>query len=225
MDKKLCDICMNEMDEELRNIAFECELGCFHTDAPIYTCKNCGYEKVKTCSVQLWEDDEKQSAQQDSEESTDSQADEPINTSPEKETATAPKVLTKVDGKTVCSDEWLDWMLDKYDWFLPLYNRLISKQRKEQRYLMKHAPSFKAILNDVLYDTETSTMFYMEEKNFEHDKCRMYYYVTKSGKFFRIITKFGDPDELTTMDVKSVKKILSHKPAIYKAVVPGEIFD
>lgn len=52
---------------------------------------------------------------------------------------------------------------------------------------------------------------------------RSYNYLTCAGKYFRIITRYGYPDELTTLTLKEVKLLLAKEPDIYRKVITDEV--
>lgn len=211
-EKKHCDICENKMKAEKRKCEFQLAGEMYHGEALIYHCEFCGYEKLGTCEVKFWENDEpiEEAAQ---EEGT------------AKNVPKRPNILTQEHGKVIVSDDWLDWMLENKPWFIWFYAKFVSKRRQEKRYLNRHLPVYKAILNDVLYDTETSKMYLMEEKDFGNEICRMYYYMTPARKYFRVIVKYNSTDEIATMELKDVKKLLAQKPDIYKDVVPDKVVE
>lgn len=212
MEKIRCDICDNKMTGEIKRTSFLLRGEAYHGDALICHCNVCGFEKLGTCEVKFWENDE------------------PIEPPEEKAVTTntrlpKPKVLEMHHGKARVTDEWLDWMLEKKAWFLLFYDKFVSRRRQEKRYLSRQAPAYKAILNNVLYDTENSKMFLMDEKDFGNEICRKYYYMTQSGKYFAIVVQLGGANEIVTMDLKDVKKILAQKPDIYKVVIPEEVLE
>lgn len=212
MEKIRCDICNSKMTGEIKRTSFLLRGESYHGDALIYHCKVCGYEKLGTCEVKFWENDE------------------PIEQTEEK-TVTEntrlpkPKMLEMHHGKARVTDAWLDWMLENKSWFPLFYERFVSKHRREKRYLSQQAPTYKAILNNVLYDTENSKMFLMVEKDFENEMCRKYYYVTQSGKYFAVVVHLGEANEIITMELKEIKKLLAQKPDIYKEVIPEEVIE
>lgn len=212
MEKPRCDICNSKMVGEKKRMPFLLQGEAYHGDALIYHCKVCGYEKLRTCEVKFWENDEPP---------------EPIegegkNIKPQRP---RPKMFEMWHGKARITDEWLDWMLGNKQWFIPVYDKLVPKHRQEMRYLSRQIPAYKAILNNVLYDTESSKMFLMDEKDYGSEMCRKYYYMTQSGKYFAVVVQFGKASELITMELKEIKKLLAQKPDLYREVIPEEIFE
>lgn len=212
MKKVCCDICDSTMTGEIKRTPFSLQGELYHGDALIYHCNVCGFEKLGTCKVKFWENDEPI-------ESTGE------NGVTEKNCLSKPKMLEIHHGKARVTDEWLDWMLENKPWFLLFYSRIISKQRQEKRYLSKQVPTYKAILNNVLYDTQNSKMFFMDEKDFGNEICRKYYYMTQSGKYFAVVVRLGEANEIITLDLKDVKKLLVQKTDIYKEVIPEEVIE
>lgn len=200
-EKKLCDICNYEMKKEKRKCLFQHEGEIYHAEAEVYVCNVCGFKKLATGMVMFWEND----------------------VIPKK--SRMPKVVIQQNGKMMLSDNWLDWMLEYHSWFLWMYDRFVPQKKKEKRYLEKYIPHFKAIINDILYDTETAQMFFMKEKDFGSEMCRQYYYLTKSGKFFSLTVRYGHPTEFALIELKKIKKLLSENPEIYKEVIPGEVLE
>lgn len=212
MKKIRCDICNSKMVGERKRTAFLLQGEVYHGDALMYHCKVCGYEKLGTCEVKFWENDEVPEIIEGD--------DKNIKPQPPR-----PKMFEMRHGKARITDEWLDWMLEYKQWFIPLYDKLISKRRQEMRYLSQQPPTYKAILNNVLYDTENSKMFLMDEKDYESEICRKYYYMTQSGKYFAVVVQFGKVNELITMELKEVKKLLAQKPDLYREVISEEILE
>lgn len=215
MKKICCDICDSEMTDEIKRLPFLLQGEVYHGDTLIYHCNVCGFEKLGTCEVKFWENDEP----------IESTEEKGIT---EKKYLFKPKMLEMYHGKVRVTDEWLDWMLENKPWFLFIfYNKFVSRRRQEKRYLSQQAPTFKAILNNVLFDTANSIMFLMDEKDFGfgNELCRKYYYMTQSGKYFAVVVQLGKANEIITMDLKDVKKLLALKPDIYKEVIPEEVVE
>lgn len=212
MEKIRCDICKNKMTGERKRKAFLLQGETYHGEALIYHCNICGYEKLGTCEVKFWENDEPPAPLEDESKNTAKKA-------------PRPNMFEMKHGKARVSDDWLDWMLANKQWFIPLYDKFIPKRRQEMRYLSQQPPTYKAILNNILYDTENSKMFLMDEKDYESEICRKYYYVTPSGKYFAVVVQFGKVNELITMELKEVKKLLAQKPDLYREVIPEEILE
>lgn len=212
MEKIRCDICNSKMAGERKRTAFLLQGETYHGEALIYHCNICGYEKLGTCEVKFWENDVPPKRIEDELTGT-------------KKKVPRPKMFEMKHGKAQVSDDWLDWMLENKQWFIPLYDKFIPKHRQEMRYLSKQAPAYKAILNNVLYDTENSKMFLMDEKDYGSEMCRKYYYMTQSGKYFAVVVQFGKVNELITMELKEVKKLLAQKPDLYREVIPEEVLE
>lgn len=209
MEKIHCDICNSKMNGEKKRMAFLVQGEVYHGEALVYHCKICGYEKLGTCEVKFWENDKPPERIKEN----------------EKGTLAKPAMFELQQGKARVSNEWLDWMLENKPWFISFYDRFVSKRRQAIRYLSRQVPAYKAILNNVLYDTENSKMFLMDEKDFGNEMCRKYYYMTPSGKYFAVVVQFGKVNELITMELKDVKKLLAQKPDLYREVIPEEVLE
>lgn len=208
----ICDICEHEMPvvKELCEFSFEGER--YHAEAMVFHCSCCGYRKLADCEVMFYENDTPPTPQGTC---------LPV---PAQKMRQNPPMFCLEDGKAVISDQWLDWMLDEKSWFLWIYDNFASKELKQKRYLKKHMPQFKAIINDVLYDTDRAEMFLQSEKAISSKEIlRSYNYMTCTGKYFRIITRYGYPDELTTLTLKEVKLLLAKEPDIYRKVISDEV--
>lgn len=211
-NQHICDICEHEMPTVKEPCEFVFEGERYHAEAMVYHCSNCGYRKLADCEVVFYEND------------TPPEKLDMILPAPPQKPPRRPSMFSQENGKMVISDQWLDWMLKEKSWFLWIYDKLASKEFKQRRYLKAHAPRFKAIINDVLYDTDRADMFLQSEKNISATELmRTYNYITCAGKYFRIITRYGYPDELTILSLKEVKLLLSKEPDIYRKVIPDEV--
>lgn len=144
---------------------------------------------------------------------------------PEEKCEPEPKIpiLEKRNGKITVSDEWLDIMLEKYKWFKSIYNYAVSYERRQLRYLDKHKPFYKAITNDTLYDTDKSFLFFTKDIRDGKKIKRKYYYDTGTNKYFCITASLGMNDEMDTISMKEVKRLLKNEPDIYLKVIPDAV--
>lgn len=130
-----------------------------------------------------------------------------------------------IQGKRRISDEWMDYMLKHSVWYPWWYKRFVPKARKVERYLKSHIPTCQVIRDDVLYDTQTATMYLSVEKKLGEHQAKIYNYVTPAKKYFSITVIMGREDEFMIMQEKNVKKLLSEHPDIYRKVIDSDIIE
>lgn len=228
-EKILCDVCQVEMRSELEPCVFSCGDESFHAEALRYICPNCGYQKLGSGHIQIWMDDKAPGKEKQEECPVKKKQEIVFHTKegpkeiPEKqEKEPVPKLFSGKNEKYIISDQWLDWMLREHPRFHPVYQLCISKKRKQERYLDKYEPDYRVILNDRLYDTKQSDLFYTEIKSSGTDQViKKFYYLTKTGLYFRIIVQMGESDDLEICDLKEIKRLLAKKPDIYMKVIPN----
>lgn len=149
-------------------------------------------------------------------------------TQPLPEEKTAPKMFETVNGKTMLSDDWIDYMFENHPKsFRIWYDRFASMKQKERHYINRHKPQISVILNDTLYDTDKAQMYLAGERKIENEtrKMKIYHYITPSRRFFKVLCVMGRSDELVIMDEGEVKKLLSHYPDIYKKIITDRILE
>ena len=109
----------------------------------------------------------------------------------------------------------------------------IAKQQKrsiflseEKRYLESHVPHMQAIINEMVYDTDTSEMFLRVEGQYGLDNpCVHYNYRTKNGNFFRCTVKYKCEDSIRALDTFEAKRLLEGYPDLYKKFFPDSVSD
>ena len=201
--KKMCVICGHKMAAKIEVCKFTYLYNDYHANALTYTCSVCGLQTLGTCLVQFYDAESEQLG------------DESIAEAEKR----CPDMYQVIDGKRRISEKWIDWMITEKKWFRQLYEWFTPKNYKEKRYLSNHLPSLQMIHHNILYDTSTSRMYHKEEKQFGRISCCMYYYVTQTRRYFRIIVKYGSPDDFSVLELNDVKKLLAQKPDIYKTVI------
>lgn len=145
--------------------------------------------------------------------------------SEKQEKYSSPAMYETTKGKRRISDEWMDYMLEHSVWYPWWYKRFVSKTRKVERYLKKHIPTCQIIRDDILYDTQTATMYLSVEKKLGEYQAKIYNYVTPAKKYFSITVIMGRKDEFTIMQEKNVKKLLAEHPDIYRKVIDSNIIE
>lgn len=109
----------------------------------------------------------------------------------------------------------------------------IAKQQKhalfigeEKRYLETHVPHAQFIINDLVYDTETSEMFLRVNGQYGLDRpCVHYNYRTKNGNFFRCTVKYKHEDIIRALDEFEAKRMLEKYPDLYRKFFPDSVSD
>ena len=109
----------------------------------------------------------------------------------------------------------------------------IAKQQKhalfiseEKRYLETHVPHTQFIINDLVYDTETSEMFLRVDGQYGLDRpCVHYNYRTRNGNFFRCTVKYKHEDSIRALDEFEAKRMLEKYPDLYRKFFPDSVSD
>lgn len=172
--------------------------------------------------VNVSEDNKKQQPEEENKKTEEKE----IMPEPEKqEKNSRPAMHETVQGKRRISDEWMDYMLEHSTWYPWWYERFVSKARKVEHYLKSHIPTCQIIRDDILYDTQTATMYLSVEKKLGEYQAKIYNYVTPAKKYFSITVIMGREDEFTIMQEKNVKKLLAEHPDIYRKVIDSNIIE
>lgn len=187
---------------------FQCHFQEYHADALTYACAECGLKMLGTCDVHFTaNDEEKQVDQADSSDIRE-------------------KRITDnscLPSRRIFSKDWIDGMIAEKRWFKWLYDKFAPLHYKEMRYLENHQPCIQVIHHNILYDTQKSKMFYMDERHIGKSTYRRYNYVTPSNRYYKIVVSYGKSDEFSVMTINEVKMLLSHKADIYKEVIPEAV--
>lgn len=173
-------------------------------------------------TVEVSEDNKKQQLE---EEDKNAEEKEMVSEPEKQKKSPRPAMYTVIQGKKCISDEWMDYMLEYSTWYPWWYKRFVSKTRKVERYLKKHIPTCQIIRDDILYDTQTATMYLSVEKKLGEHQAKVYNYVTPAKKYFSITVIMGREDEFTIMQEKNVKKLLAEHPDIYREVIDSNIIE
>lgn len=199
-DTLYCDVCGTTMTLKYENCQLSCGHEVFHAEAPVWMCKECGYQKLASCRVQLWMDD-----------------------IPEEESEAALSLKRSLVGKP---EHWIDYLIEKRPWFHNIYTFFVPKRHRALRYLSRRIPDYQAIVDNVFYDTNQARLFLTEDKELGKEEiCRIFYYVTKSGKYFSVTTQMDRKDDLDILNIKEIKKLLSRRTDIYMDVIPDSVED
>lgn len=127
------------------------------------------------------------------------------------------------NGRHIISDAWLDWMLEHHAWFKKPYERLFSFSRRQERYFSSHKPDYRAIRNNILYDTGKATLFYEEAARDGKAIIKRYYYDAGNGRYFCIRSKYGENDDFDVKIAGDIKRLLMKHPDIYVKVIHEKV--
>ncbi len=109
----------------------------------------------------------------------------------------------------------------------------ISRQQKhsiflseEKRFLEQHVPHKQVIINDLIYDTDSSEMFLRVKGQYGLDNpCVHYNYRTQNGNFFRCTVKYKHEDSIRALDLIEVRRMLEEYPDLYRKFFPDSVTD
>jgi len=115
---------------------------------------------------------------------------------------------------------------------IPVLSR-ISRQQKhsiflseEKRFLEQHVPHKQVIINDLIYDTDSSEMFLRVNGQYGLDNpCVHYNYRTQNGNFFRCTVKYKHEDSIRALDLIEVRRMLEEYPDLYRKFFPDSVTD
>lgn len=237
-----CDICGSKMKSNMEKCLFSWEGQEYHADVSVLSC-SCGYRKLATCSAQFFMDD---LAPEDVDtEDNPEGAEKLLETEDASDDGVVANVVLEIGsgkmpfpfgGGYFWSDAWLDYMLKK-EWFASRwYDRIVSHDHRQERYIESHVPSYRTIRDNVLYDTEKAKMFFTEQtERLEKKKIpaffgsetvvitKKYYYVTQNEQYFSITVRMGERDEMDVKSVSDIKRLLKDSPEVYAKVIHEKV--
>lgn len=241
-----CDMCGEIMEGIIENCTLTYIGQEYHADAFVYRCQ-CGYKKLGTCDVHIMLNDEPN--EEDNYSNSQKVPGIAGNAKAGRESGTGKRIEAGVErdglfhpkgdaafqkqavgmpfpfdnGKYILSDAWLDWMLERHAWFQKPYERLISFGRRQERYFTGRKPDYRAIHDDVLYDTGKADLFYEETIRDGKAIIKRYYYDAGNGRYFCIRSKYGESDDFDVKSVSDIKRLLKKQPDIYVKVIHEKV--
>lgn len=127
---------------------------------------------------------------------------------------------SKKDGGML-SPEWMNWMEKEKPLGPTIYEYVVPRKTRQERYARSHEVHFCAVINDKFYDTDIATEFWVQyTKLLGYDPCAKHYYRTGDGEFFSITAMLGKKDQFSIVPEKEMKKLLRNEPALYAAYIP-----
>ncbi len=127
---------------------------------------------------------------------------------------------SKKDGGML-SPEWMNWMEKEKPLGPIIYEYVVPRKTRQERYARSHEVHFCAVINDKFYDTDIATEFWVQyTKLLGYDPCAKHYYRTGDGEFFSITAMLGKKDQFSIVPEKEMKKLLRNEPALYAAYIP-----
>ena len=127
---------------------------------------------------------------------------------------------SKKDGGML-SPEWMNWMEKEKPLGPIIYEYVVPRKTRQERYARSHEVHFCAVINDKFYDTDIATEFWVQyTKLLGYDPCAKHYYRTGDGEFFSITAMLGKKDQFSIVPEKEMKKLLRNEPTLYAAYIP-----
>lgn len=119
------------------------------------------------------------------------------------------------------SSEWMDWMEEAKPLGSVIYEYVVPRKTRQERYARSHEVHFCAVINDKFYDTDIADGFWVQyTKLLGTDPCAKHYYRTQNGEFFSITATLGKKDQFSTVPEKEMKRLLKDEPTLYAAYIP-----
>ena len=124
------------------------------------------------------------------------------------------------------SDDWMDWMQDNFSdakGNCTLYDYLVGRKIRQERYAKRHVVSYHTVQDDVMYDTDNADLIMVKYTKFSGtEPCAKHYFANKKhDAFFTITVRMGKPDDFSKMTIKELKNLLRDKPTLYQKFIPG----
>ena len=115
---------------------------------------------------------------------------------------------------------------------IPVLSQITKQQKRtifineEKKFLEQHVPHKQVIINDLIYDTDTSEMCLRVDGQYGLDNpCVHYNYRTQNGNFFRCTVKYKHEDSIRVLDIMEAKRMLEEYPDMYRKFFPDSVSD
>lgn len=119
------------------------------------------------------------------------------------------------------SPKWMDWVEGAKPFGPIVYEYVVPRNTRQERYARSHEVHFCAVINDKFYDTDIADGFWIQyTKLLGTDPCAKHYYRTQNGEFFSITATLGKKDQFSTVPEKEMKRLLKDEPTLYAAYIP-----